>query len=266
VKNSGFILGILVLFGLAFTGCNKGGGTTTSGQTTIQDISPTGPVTTQTAVTSCLLPRTMTDLSSSKPSSLSEIKTSLNGKYELDEVHIYQIGKTSDGNANGSFYGKATRSLNDLSIGNDSVSDTKMTFPCTDFDEKATVPFLSGITVPVAGTVYFPSGRITVFDENSGSYDDPQFNFPSIADVHFDSLGLMSYKPLPNERVSGPPYNTNRYIDDLVGMWPDGAQFYLRNSGGFEVRFSQTDDRNISDGKDFKATSYVLVTYKKSDN
>ncbi len=171
----------------------------------------------------------------------------------------------ADGKYIGAFYGKARRYISDSTFnGVSNIRDTALTFECREFLEESPVKFFSGITIPVTSVLHAPSGRVTVFDANSGTYDNPQFNLPMVVDVHFDSIGMMSYKNA-GSRVIGPPYVTNRYLSDVIAMLPSNAKLYRRNGiDGLEIRFSQVDQRDLGEGKKFQATTSALVTYKPS--
>lgn len=197
--------------------------------------------------------------------SLNQLKANLGGQYVLDEIFVYQEGIYQEGKTNGAFFGRVTRFATNSSFkGSKNIRDTKMKIVCKFSDREATVPFVSAADLTVASVVHLPSGRITVFDAHEGSYDNPQFNFPSLVDVHFDSRGNMSYKNFPRGKVVGPPYLTNLTLYDWLKILPGDVQFFVRDGAHFEMRFSQQQPRNLAvPDKEFTAKSTVRITYKQ---
>ncbi len=194
---------------------------------------------------------------------LSDLQRAYWGTYELDEVHVYHRGDTADGKYIGSFYGKVRVYGDDSAFMKGlKIRWPKPTMECSEFIDLSDVKFFSGITIPIASIVHPRSGRVTLYDKGT-RFDDPAFNFPKIDHVHFDSIGMSSYKTA-GSKVGKPPYIKNRYLSDVIALLPSNAKIYRRNGvvDGFEIRFTQQDARASGEGRKFQATSTVLITYK----
>lgn len=201
------------------------------------------------------------DAPKAKAMSAPQFYGSIWGRYELDQVHIYHQTRTENNQLIATLHAVATRFISDKQFrGISGIRDTDLSWKCDEFNEDAGVLFATGVTIPVATVVHLPSGRVTVFDEG-GVMDNAQFNMTAIADVHFDSLGSGAF--VNSFMVEGPPYFANRYLNDVVARYTDSPTFYLRETGGFEMRLHWVDDLTVKDGKKIRAESSIVITYKR---
>ena len=98
------VVSSFALCGLTLVGCAKSDSNGQSNSGAAQDN-----INQQNISAKCPIPSILSSTSSSRLSSLQEIKNALYGDYELNEVHVYHVGNTPDGKVNGAFYGTATR-------------------------------------------------------------------------------------------------------------------------------------------------------------
>ena len=159
---------------------------------------------------------------------------SLSGKYQLEEVHAYaQKGQMTSNGANvGSFY--ATAKVTKTS---DSGPLIDLHFDCRDVDTSSKIE----IPIDAVSQVYAPSNRVTVFDQNSGTFDNPQFNFPTLLKVYFDSVGNAYYKNSFGEK----PYTTSLSFKETEAKWPKDHKLTVRPDGkdGFQVIYTDASDQ-----------------------
>jgi len=195
------------------------------------------------------------------PLTQEDLLRSVWGEYELDQVHVHHTAKTLDGRYVGAFYAVATRYIgNSTYMGATNIRETDLKYECDEYNKDSNVSFLSGVNVPVAAVIHSPSGRITVFDQG-GQMDNPQFNLPLISEVHFDSLGSAHYKNAVG--ISGPPYLNDRYLNDVIGRYSSTPKIYTRSNGGFEMRVSWSEQKDLGEGRSIKTETDVVITYKR---
>jgi hypothetical protein len=156
----------------------------------------------------------------------------LDGKYQLEAVHAYaQKGQMTANGANvGSLYATAKVTKN-----SESGPLIDLHFECQDVDASSKIE----IPIDAASTIYAPSNRVTVFDENTKS-DNPEFNFPTLLKVSFDSTGNAFYK----NNMGGAPFKTDLTFKELAAKWPKDQKLTMRPDGkdGFQVIY--TDPSN----------------------
>lgn len=198
--------------------------------------------------------------------SLRELQAEYWGKYEVEAVHVYHSSSTADGKDVGSFYSRARRVAGEKSIyGTKAVRETRLSMLCRRSTSRYGVSFLSGVTVPLASVVHLPSMRITVYDKQSGYYDSPTFNYPTIVDFFADSTGQMSFLNFPAGKVVGPPYLTNLHLADVMAMQND-PKIHRGAGAGFEIRYVLKGEHEPVAGNKFQVTTEVVVVYKQSGN
>ena len=201
----------------------------------------------------CMAPALLAARDPSQAMTATALLSALHGQYKLDQIHVYHRAETPSGAYLGAFYGRV--------INHDDSRSPDILLECNE-KAPAAPAFLSAAQVSVPELLHAPSGRITIFDSSSGDFDNPSFNFPSVADVTFDSLGDISYTQAL-ERLGGAPYRTHLYFADALAELPPETRLFRRtDADGFEIRFQHDEIRNDESSAELKASISALVTYR----
>ncbi|MGZ5279427.1 MAG: hypothetical protein ACXWC9_05770 [Pseudobdellovibrionaceae bacterium] len=192
------------------------------------DSSPRAPET--LAVSTCAEPNIF-QAKDLKESTEAELKAALLGKFELQEIHIVHHSNMKLIHDSAAL--SATVLLDQIG-----TSPVRVTFDCTAQKPKSV---FVGLKFLVPTIVHLPSKRITIFDENSGNMDNPQFNFPRVAEIELEFNRNYSYKDVPTEVVGPAPYDKNLYVDDIIDLKNDKARYFVHADGlGFDLKVTSS--------------------------
>ncbi len=174
----------------------------------------------------------------------------LNGKFEIESISFYaqKVFEEPDSGSIlysvGSFYATATAPVGSTPH----VLDIK----CSDVGSRPKIE----VSTTIARTIHTPSNRITVFDVSAGTFDNPQFNFPTRIKVIFDSDRNAS--SVFDIRTA--PYTTGLTYGELAATWPADQKLTLRLDGKFGFQILTT----IPATEGNRQYTRVLMVYRKA--
>jgi hypothetical protein len=242
IKTRGWALGLVIILPLTF-GCSPNKSDTASKKVAEKDAPfPAEPENNFNG--SCPQPAVFSPRFLGGSLKLDQLKTQLTGAFELSEFHVYSF-KALDDISNFAFYVKYEASSEILPHASVVCHDSPV-------QVMGDAGFIS--TVPLARLVHFPSGRITTFDQNSGIYDDPNYNIPSITLFNFDSKGAFRYPENAKELIGAPPFLKNRYLEEFLKNQFVSSDLYLTGTESFEIHFAKEETNG--------AISKTVVKYK----
>jgi hypothetical protein len=173
-------------------------------------------------VSACPKPDVFTVSPSAQEMTLDQLKQTLSGGFELTEASSYSIEQ--DGSNTVRAVLASSVQVEYAKSQGDQPKNTEIKKLCS--VDSNPIEFSSLL----AAQVYFPSTRVTIFDQGS-NLDNPDFNYPDYAQFKIDNAGNSSVQMAIGEK----PYTQNRLFSDYLATLAGKTKIYMTSSDAFVV-------------------------------